>query len=746
MNQLATDFKKYYLESSNKPSMKSLLFLTRTFIAFILFASTTQAQQLEKERWEAQAKKVEIIRDDFGVPHIYGSTDAAVVFGLLYAQCEDDFRRVERNYLWAIGRLAEFEGEKELYSDLRAQLYMTTEEAQKAYAQAPDWLKELCVAFADGINYYLHTHPEVKPQVITHYEPWMPLFFFEGSIGGDLERISTAQLKAFYEPKSALGFQEAQEPLTPLAFDEPKGSNGIAIAPSKSESGNAMLLINPHTSFYFRPEVHVISEEGLNAYGAVTWGQFFVYQGFNEKTGWIHTSNFVDFIDEFVEDVSEENGKFSYRYGNENRPVATQKITLKYKEGEQLKEKDFTIYRTHHGPITHLEQGKWVATKINWDPVPALVQSYTRTKLANYAEFKEMMNIRTNSSNSTVFADAEGNIGYFHGNFIPKRNPQIDFSKPVDGTDPGTDWQGLHTVDESILILNPGNGWIQNCNSTPFTAAGEFSPKRENYPFYMAPDQENFRGIHASQLLSQQKGKLNLDSFIQLAYDPYLPAFSFLIPELLESISATLPAAYAPAMEQLRTWDYRTSKESVAMSIAHFYGENYQRRFRSLNRFAQEDQRAKVPTAAEIQAVFIQTLEQMTRDFGTWNTLWGEINRFQRLSGAIDADFDDSKPYVPVGLASGNWGALAAYGARATSTTKRLYGYRGNSFVAVVEFGTKVRAKSMLAGGQQADPNSPHFFDQGQRYADAQFKEVAFYREDVEKRKVTSYHPGNRPK
>ncbi len=726
--------------------MKSLLFLTRTFIAFLLFASAATAQQLEKERWEAQAKKVEIIRDDFGVPHIYGSTDAAAVFGLLYAQCEDDFRRVERNYLWAIGRLAELEGEKELYSDLRAQLYMTTEEAQKAYAQAPDWLKKLCVAFADGINYYLHTHSEVKPQVITHYEPWMPLFFFEGSIGGDLERISTAQLKAFYEPKSTLGFHEAQEQLTPLAFDEPKGSNGIAIAPSKSESGNAMLLINPHTSFYFRPEVHVISEEGLNAYGAVTWGQFFVYQGFNEKTGWIHTSNFVDFIDEFVEDVSEENGKFSYRYGNEKRPVATQKITLKYKDGEQLKEKEFTIYRTHHGPITHLEQGKWVATKINWDPVPALVQSYTRTKLANYTEFKEMMNIRTNSSNSTVFADAEGNIGYFHGNFIPKRNPQIDFSKPVDGTDPGTDWQGLHTVDESILILNPGNGWIQNCNSTPFTAAGEFSPKRENYPFYMAPDQENFRGLHASQLLSQQKGKLNLDSFIQLAYDPYLPAFSFLIPELLESISATLPAAYAPAMEQLKTWDYRTSKESVAMSIAHFYGENYQRRFRSLNRFAQEDPSAKVPTAAETQAVFIQTLEQMTRDFGTWNTPWGEINRFQRLSGAIDADFDDTKPYVPVGLASGNWGALAAYGARATSTTKRLYGYRGNSFVAVVEFGTKVRAKSMLAGGQQADPNSPHFFDQAQRYADAKFKEVAFYREDVEKRKVTSYHPGNRPK
>ena len=723
--------------------MKPIYFALSLFGSLWLIPFATFSQQ-ELVRWESRANEVEIIRDDFGVPHIYGTTDADAVFGLLYAQCEDDFRRVERNYLWAMGRLAELEGEKELYSDLRAQLYMTTTEAQKAYQQAPEWLKKLCVAFADGINYYLYTHPEVQPQVITQYEPWMPLFFFEGSIGGDLERISTVRLKAFYELNASLGMKQELEEEMLLNFEEPKGSNSIAIAPSLSESGNAMLLINPHTSFYFRPEVHVISQEGLNAYGAVTWGQFFVYQGFNEKTGWIHTSTFVDFIDEFVEDVTVENGHYRYRYGEEKRPLETQQINLKYKEGNQLKEKEFTIYRTHHGPITHLEQGKWVATKINWNPVQALIQSYTRTKLANYAEFKEMMGLRTNSSNNTVFADGEGNIAYFHGNFIPKRNPNLDFSKPVDGADPITDWQGLHTVDESILILNPGTGWIQNCNSTPFTAAGDFSPKRENYPNYMAPDQENFRGIHASQLLKNQTKKLNLDSFLELAYDPYLPAFSFLIPELLGSLTDPLPLDFALAVEVLRSWDYQTSKESVAMSIAHFYGENYQRQFRSLSRFAEPNPTAKIPTPAELQDVLVQTLEQMNTDFGSWNIPWGEINRFQRLSGEIDAGFDDAKPYVSVGLASGNWGALAAYGARAAENTKRLYGYRGNSFVAVVEFGNKVRAKSILAGGQQADPNSPHFFDQAQRYADAQFKEVLYYREDVEKRKVSSYHPGQK--
>ncbi len=717
--------------------------MLRRFIGFLsliaLFSCQNQNTTDELSRWEAQADRVEILRDDFGVPHIYGKTDADAVFGLLYAQCEDDFRRVERNYVWAIGRLAELEGEEAIYSDLRANLYMTEAEAKAAYETAPNWLKELCIAFADGVNYYLHTHPEANPQVITRYEPWMPMFFFEGSIGGDIESIATGGIKAFYEGNKALAFAQPLEDM----LTEPQGSNGIAIAPSLTESGNAMLLINPHTSFYFRPEVHVVSEEGLNVYGAVTWGQFFVYQGFNEKTGWIHTSTFVDFKDEFEEEIVESEGKIQYKYGEELRDVEAKTVRLKYKAGQELKEKEFTFYRTHHGPITHKNGEKWVATKINWDPVSALSQSYTRTKLNNYAEFKDMMNIRTNSSNNTVFADGEGNIAYFHGNFIPKRNTEFDFSKPVDGSNPATDWQGLHTVDESILILNPGNGWIQNCNSTPFTAAAAFSPKKEDYPVYMAPDAENYRAVHAIKVLQAVK-KVDLDSFLQLAYDPYLPAFEYLIPELISALEKTGNSSQNAVLQVLKAWDYRTSKESVAMSVAHFYGENYQREFRSMNRFINPMPTAKIPTAAEITAVFEKTIAQMNADFGTWNTPWSEINRFQRLSGDIDLKYDDNAPYVPVGLASGNWGALAAYGARTYEGTKRLYGYRGNSFVAVVEFGEKVKAKTILAGGQSSDPNSPHFFDQAQRYADVNFKDVAFYKEDVEKRVKEKYKPGRR--
>ncbi|MEM6485481.1 MAG: penicillin acylase family protein, partial [Pseudomonadota bacterium] len=496
----------------------------------------TESVDPEFERLSARAERVEIIRDDFGVPHIYAKTDADAVFGLLYAQAEDDFPRVERNYYWAIGRLAEAEGEDALMSDLRAQLYMTTEEAIAAYESAPAWLKSLCDAFADGLNYYLATHPDVKPKVISEFEPWMPMFFFEGSIGGDIEQIPLGGIRSFYG-KSNDDSVASVVTLEPTDW-EPRGSNGFAISGEHTRSGNTMLLINPHTSFYFRGEVHVVSEQGLNAYGAVTWGQFFVYQGFNEHTGWMHTSTRVDFIDEFIEDVFEEDGELKYRYGDEVRPVGVREVSLKYRsaseKGGGLAERSYTTYHTHHGPITHSIDGRWVATKINWDPVNALRQSYLRSKQDGHEGFREMMDIRTNSSNNTVYADSGGNIAYYHGNFVPRRDPKFDFSQPVDGSDPETDWQGLHTVEEVITVLNPENGWLQNCNSTPFTAAGSFSPKKEDYPRYMAPDPENFRAVHALALL-EDIDDVTLDGLIELAHDTRLPAFNALIPGLIDA-------------------------------------------------------------------------------------------------------------------------------------------------------------------------------------------------------------------
>ncbi len=694
----------------------------------------------ELDRLQARAEQVEIIRDDFGVPHIYAKTDADAVFGLLYAQAEDDFKRIERNYYWAIGRLAEVEGEQALFSDLRARLYMNIDEAKAHYERSPKWLKTLNDAWADGLNYYLAMNPQVKPKLLTRFEPWMPYFFFEGSIGGDIEQIPVAGIKAFYG-------QRQDAPRT-VADDgqEPSGSNGFAIAGELTESGNAMLLINPHTSFYFRGEVHVVSEEGLNAYGAVTWGQYFVYQGFNEHNGWMHTSTYVDFIDEFTHDVFERNGKLYYNYGDEALELKQSEVTLKYITADGMRERTFTMYHTHQGPITHQVDGKWTVTRINWDPVNALQQSYIRTKTHNLAEFREMMDIRTNSSNNTVYADADGNIAYFHGNFVPKRDPQFDYAKPVDGSNPATDWQDKHTVDEIITVINPENGWIQNANSTPFTSAAEFSPNPQDYPTYMAPDQENFRGINAVRVLSDIDN-LTLDSLITLAHDPYLPGFEQLIPGLVTAFDANKDdySELAAAIEELRSWDRRSSANSVAMTLAHFYGIHYAEhgpRPNDMSYMQRINYYGSGTPEKERLDMFAATLAKLESDYGSWNKPWGEVNRLQRLDGEINGRFDDNEPSLAIGMASGRWGALAAFGSRQMTGTKKLYGYRGNSFVAVVEFGDKVKAKTMLAGGQSGDPASPHFYDQAQRYADMQFKDAAYYREDVEKRAVRKYHPG----
>ncbi len=729
---------------------KNFLFIILLFTA--MAACRVSPHEMDVRRWEKQAKRVTIYRDDFGVPHIYGKSDADAVFGMLYAQCEDDFPRIERNYTWAIGRLAEVEGEGALYSDLRANLFMTKEEAIKEYEASPEWLKKLCQAFADGINYYLYTHPEVKPKLLTRFEPWMPMYFSEGSIGGDIESVSVKKIQEFYEGKAS--GQQAQHNveiadylIRPKADEnDPQGSNGFAISGKLTESGKAMLLINPHTSFFFRGEVHVVSEEGLNVYGAVTWGQFFVYQGFNEKNGWMHTSSYTDVMDEFLETIMEKDSKRFYKYGDELRPVIEKQVTLSYLKDDSLHQKRFPVYRTHHGPVTHQLEDKWVATAMMWNPSKALQQSYNRTKTSSYEDFKKVMELKTNSSNNTVYADADGNIAFFQGNFIPKRDVQFDYSKPVDGSNPATDWQGLHEVEETIQLLNPGNGWIQNCNSTPFTSALEYSPKKDDYPYYMATEPENFRGVHAVRVLKGRSG-YTLDKLIDTAYDPYITGFEYLIPGLVKAFDESGKAMphLKPAIDILRYWDLKVSRQSVAMTLAHFYGTLYLQkgpRPEGLTPMERVNFFGTGTPHEERLAIFSETLQKLTDDFGDWNMPWGDVNRFQRLDGSIIPKLDDQAPSIAIGMASGNWGALAAYASRPGTNTKKLYGAHGNSFVAVVEFGDKVKAKSILAGGQSGDPSSPHFFDQAERYADVQFKDVAYYREDVEARAQATYRPG----
>ena len=708
-----------------------------------VFALRKAAPPTESERWRCEAEETRIVRDDWGIAHIHGKTDADAVFGMIYVQAEDDFNRIETNYLDAMGRRAEAEGESAIFRDLRMKLFIDPPDLQARYWSSPEWLKRLMIAWADGLNFFLRSHPQVRPRVIQRFEPWMALSFTEGSIGGDIEDVPLDALEAFY---GAPGDQPLPASAPDAGPVEPGGSNGIAIAPSRTASHHALLLINPHTSFFFRSELQLTSDEGLNVYGAATWGQLFVYQGFNERVGWMHTSSGVDNVDYFEETVDRKDGSYFYRYGSAQRPVVTAVLRVPYcdKAGARA-ERAFTVYRTHHGPVVSAKDGRWVTVALMQKPVEALSQSYLLTRARTYAEFMKAMELRANSSNNTVYADADGHVAYLHPQFIPRRDDRFDYTRPVDGADPATDWQGLHALDDAPHVLDPPAGWIMNTNDWPYSAAGPDSPRREDFPRYMDTAAENPRGVHATMLLTAGKD-FTADSLNTLAFDPFLPAFARLIPALVHDHedlpeSSPLRGALAGPVETLRTWDHRWSAISVATTLAVLWGDEIRERFgkgpERLTVYDMTDRAGPQQRLAALSAV----CDRLTHDFGTWRVPWGDVNGYQRLTGDIVQRFTDAAPSLPIPFTAATWGSLASFAARRYEGTAKYYGTSGNSFVAIVEFGNRVSARAVSIGGESGDPGSVHFRDQVSRYAEGALRKVYFYPDELQGHVEREYHP-----
>jgi acyl-homoserine-lactone acylase len=730
----------------------------------------TAASPAELARWKAQAQTVTITRDDWGIAHVRGRTDADAVFGMIYAQAEDDFPRIEANYLTALGRKAEAEGEKAIWEDLRARLYVSEAELKAHYARSPEPMRRLMDVWAAGLNYYLATHPNVRPRVLKRFEPWMALSFTEGSIGGDIERIDLKELERFYSSMSssprvrgeaaAAGaadggappphFVRSPSPANAGEDKERQGSNGIAIAPSLTQARRSLLLINPHTSFFFRSEQQMTSDEGLNVYGAATWGQFFIYQGFNEHAGWMHTSSGVDAVDEFTETIEGRGKARCYRYGSSCRPIGIRPITIRYRTSDgRMASRSFNTYFTHHGPVVRSDNGRWVTFAMMNRPVEALQQSFLRTKARDFESFLRVAQLKANSSNNTIFADSRGTIAYLHPHFVPRRDNRFDYTKPVDGSDPATDWGSLHALSELPNVVNPPTGWVQNTNTWPYRAAGEFSANPVRFPRYMDMFGENFRGLHALQLLMRSRG-WTIDRLQAAAFDSYQPGFATLVPMLVKAYD-DLPKAdarraqLAEPIAALRGWNYRWSADSIPQAVAAQWVDLL---MKALN--DPEDIPANIrtfrlarhTTAAQKLQALADAVASLHSSFGRWQVPWGEINRFQRISPAIKPTFSDDAPSIAVPFTNGRWGSLASIRSEPRPGTRRWYADYGNTFVAVVEFGPRVRARAIREGGQSGDPKSPHFNDQAQRYASGALREVYFYPDQLKGHTERVYRPG----
>ena len=366
-----------------------------------------------------------------------------------------------------------------------------------------------------------------------------------------------------------------------------------------------------------------------------------------------------------------------------------------------------------------------------------------------------MDQLHTNSSNNTLFATADGDIAYFHSNFIPRRDTAFDWTRPVDGSNPATDWRGVLSFDETPNAVNPASGWAYNSNDAPWwaagAAAGSGSPRQADFPTYVESGTGSARGRHAQRVLETARN-WTLDSLIAGAYDSYLPWFESTVPALVRAWDAapagdSLKAKLREPVEQLRAWDFRWSASSVPTALAVFWGTAVTRRVAgtaAAARIPVEQFVASNAPSAVLLGALSAAVDSLVAAFGTWRTAWGDINRFQRLTGDIVQPFNDAAPSTPVGFTSGGWGSLASFGARAYPGTRKWYGTSGNSFVAVVEFGRdSVRARAVTAGGLNSVPGSAHFNDQAERYATGSLREVYYYRAQLRGHTEREYRPGN---
>jgi penicillin amidase len=666
------------------------------------------------------AARVTIYRDTYGIPHVFGETDASTLFGFAYAQAEDNFWQIEDDYVKSLGRRAEVEGESGLVGDRRSRTLEVPRLAQAEYARMPRRMRALLEAFVGGLNAYLADHPDVHPRLLTRFEPWYPLAFI---------RYNYYQNGFFWSSGLEPGDLEvALEDSSVRSKDF--GSNGWVIGPTKSATGHAMLFINPHLPFFGSGQVyegHIRSDEGWNFTGYTRFGFPFPYVGHNEWLGWVSTDNAADQADLYLETFDDPAHPSAYRYGKGYRQATAWTDTIGVKTEGGIERRVFTFRKTHHGPIVGARDGKSLALRMaKFDGDGWLAEWFAMTRAHRVSELKDAMRPLNMLFGNVMAADAEGNTFYLYNGAVPVRDPRFDWSAPVDGSDPATEWRGYHSLADLPQLTNPRTGWMQNCNTTPFLLTSSGNPDSSRFPRYMVPEGDNWRGLVSRRILDS-KPQFTWDDWVRAAFDTYVISADSLLPGLLRdfAVDSARHTPLAPVIDALTRWNRRSDTASVAMTLFDRWQE------------ALGDGESRL-------AALDSAVARLEREWGRWQVPWGEINRLQRLDERADQQFDDARSSLPVVGVGGQDGAVFTFAARPVPGQKRRYGVAGGSYISVVEFGPTLRGLAVHTMGASGDPQSPHYFDQAPLYARGEFRPAWFTLEEIKAHAERVYKPGSR--
>jgi acyl-homoserine-lactone acylase len=397
------------------------------------------------------------------------------------------------------------------------------------------------------------------------------------------------------------------------------------------------------------------------------------------------------------------------------------------------------LMKTHHGPILGVREGKPLAVRFaGFERGGLLQQWYAMGKATTLAEFRKALDIQGLVYHNVMYADTAGNIFYVYNGLVPRRDPKYDWTRPLDGSDPGAEWQGYHSLADLPFILNPPAGWLQNTNSTPFLATAEpGNPEPGAFPRYVASEGDNWRA-KASRRLLTSKAKFTFDEWARLAFDTYFLAADSVLPLLIhewELLGAVAPARaerLRSMIDGLRAWDRRGAVASEAAAWFVLLAEGLRDR-------AQRRDTTRWGRVAALE----DARELLERRFGSWQLPLGELQRLQRRSERTGEGFSDDRPSLPLPTANANvLGSIFTVGVESPEGLKRRYAVSGSAYVSVVEFGPRVRALSITPYGQSGDPTSPYYFDQAPLFARGEFKPAWFTMEEIEANLERRYRPG----